>query len=324
MKHPDRWPTSLHSQVEAVFHSIRSIRKSKTNATQGIRSFGSWKIYRYEIHRFAEFMLLKGRTSILNTQDIQDDMTDYLAKKLHDYVENKRSRQTLETILSAFSKYEYAINHYIEMHLPDQPKLETEELRMDFYAKSKKLLRKSSRKFDNRAYFDPIGLIEAIPHGTYQLQACLQFEGGLRAEGVGAPSNRLLKNPLTLTSLRGIINDPATGLPVGVVAAKEKGGKETEHYVSVETHQRLKEHLEQYGKLESDYVEYIEAINKAARKTNQYVSGKASHGLKHNFAQERYLECVAHGMTHEQALQQTSVETSHFRLRETLGYTRGR
>ena len=51
--------------------------------------------------------------------------------------------------------------------------------------------------------------------------------------------------------------------------------------------------------------------------------GRGSHGLKHNFAQERYLECVSHGLSHEQALQQTSLETSHFRMRETLTYTCG-
>ena len=78
-----------------------------------------------------------------------------------------------------------------------------------------------------------------------------------------------------------------------------------------------------HGKLESDYFAYVEAINRAAKETGQYAPGRGSHGLKHNFAQERYLECINHGMSHEQALQQTSLETSHFRLRETLTYTRG-
>jgi hypothetical protein len=104
----------------------------------------------------------------------------------------------------------------------------------------------------------------------------------------------------------------------------EKGGKETAHYVSVETYQRLNGYITQHGKLESDYNAYVEAINQAAKVTSQYAPGRGSHGLKHNFAQERYMECVQHGMTHEQALQQTSLETSHFRLRETLGYTRGK
>ncbi|MFA7059927.1 MAG: hypothetical protein WC156_03825 [Pedobacter sp.] len=321
MKH--RWPTSLHSQTEAVFHCVRSIGKSKMDTHEGIRSFGSWEVYKGEAHRLAEFMHKKGRISILDTLSVQNDMAEYLEERLAHYVEKKRSRQTMETILSALGKFEYAINHYIEIHALDIPRLETEKLRMEFYARSRKLLRKSSKIFDNRAYPDPIRLIAAITDGTFQLQASLQYEGGLRTEGVGAPSNRRLKNPLTSNGLRGIGTDPVTASPVGVVASVEKGGKETEHYVSVPTYRRLEEYIYRHGKLESDYFAYVGAINTAAKSTGQYAPGRGSHGLKHNFAQERYLECIKYGMSHEQALQQTSLETSHFRLRETLTYTRG-
>ena len=321
MKH--RWPTSLHSQTEAVFHSARCIRKSKMETIHGIRSFGSWDRYKGLSHSFVNILERNGRTSILDTLSVHNDMAEYLEERLAHYVEKKRSRQTMETILSALGKFEYAINHYIEIHALDIPRLETEKLRMEFYAKSRKLLRKSSKLFDNRAYPDPLRLIEAITNGTFQLQASLQYEGGLRAEGVGAPSNRRLKNPLTRVGLRGIATDPVTCKPVGTVASVEKGGKETEHYVSITTYRRLEEYLDRHGKLESDYFAYVETINLAARETGQYSPGRGSHGLKHNFAQERYLECINHGLTHEQALQQTSLETSHFRLRETLTYTRG-
>jgi len=313
----------LHSQTEAVFHSVRSIRETKMNSAMGIRSFGSWKVYKYEAHRFVEFMVSIGRSSILDVAFVHDDMAAYLEERLAHYVEMKRSRQTMETILSAMGKFEYALNHYIEVHALEIPRLNTEPLRMEFYARSRKLLRKSSKLFDNRAYPDPVRLIAAISCGTFQLQASLQYEAGLRTEGVGAPSNRRLKNPLTINGLRGITADPVTSSPVGVVASVEKGGKETEHFVSVPTYRRLEEYLDQHGKLESDYFAYVEAINAAACKTGQYAPGRGSHGLKHNFAQERYLECIAHGISHEQALQQTSLETSHFRLRETLTYTRG-
>ncbi len=323
-KDRNRWPTSIHSQCEAVFHSIRSIRSKKIDNPLCIRSFGAWRVYLYETHRFVEFMRLKGRGNILNIQEVRADRTDYLTKQLDEYSKKKRSRQTMETILSALGKFEFAINRYIEMHLPpSQPKLDTEQIRKDFYISSKKLLPKSSRKFDNRAYEDPIALIEALSNRTYQLQACLMYEGGLRTEGVGAPSNQL-KNPLNQNSLRGIIPDPVSGAPVGIVSSREKGGKETEHYISVETYYRLKKYIEQHGKLESNYFAYISALTKAAKETNQHFPGRGSHGLKHGFAQERYQQCVAHGMTHEQALQQTSLETSHFRMTETLGYTRGR
>ena len=318
-----RWPTSIYSQIEAVFHSVRSIGKSKMDTDQGIRSFGSWEVYKREAHRLAKFMHKKGRTSILDTLSVRDDMAEYLEERLSHYVAKKLSRQTMETILSALGKFEYAINHYIEIHTLNISRLETEKLRMEFYARSRKLLRKSSKIFDNRAYPDPIRLIAAISDGAFQLQASLQYEGGLRTEGVGAPSNRRLKNPLTSNGLRGIGTDPVTASPVGVVASVEKGGKETEHYVSIATYRRLEEHIVRHGKLESDYFAYVEAINTAAKATGQYAKGRGSHGLKHNFAQERYLECIKQGMSHEQALQQTSLETSHFRLRETLTYTRG-
>lgn len=321
MKH--RWPRSLHSQTEAVFHAIRSFREAKSDSPLGLRAFGSWESYRNKAHRFVEFLNGRGRLSLLDTRSVRDDMTDYLEQKLAHYVERKRSRQTMETLLSALGKFEHALNQYIDQHGLDIPPLETAALRLEYYARSRKLLRKSSRAFANRAYPDPVRLIEAIHDGTCQLQASLQYEGGLRAEGVGAPSNRRVKNPLAAEGLHGIGSDPVTGAPVGIVASVEKGGKETEHYVSVETYRRLERYIEVNGRLESDYADYVAAISRAARETGQYAPGRGSHGLKHNFAQERYLECIRHGLTHEQALQQTSLETSHFRLRETLTYTRG-
>lgn len=321
MKH--RWPRSIHCQVEAVFHSIRSFRQRKSDNPHGLRSFGSWDAYRKKAHHFAAFLSPKGISSLLDTVAVRSAMEEYLRETLADYVKRKRSRQTLETLLAALGKFEYALNNYIQLHCLDIPLLDTKALRQEYYARSRKLLPKSSRLFDNRAYPDPVRLIETIHDGTYQLQASLQYEGGLRAEGVGAPSSRRVKNPLTATGLRGMGSDPVTGASVGIVATKEKGGKVTCHYVSVETYRRLEAYIRLHGKLESDYSVYTDAINLAARETGQYELGRGSHGLKHNFAQERYLECIHHGLSHEQALQQTSLETSHFRLRETLTYTRG-
>jgi hypothetical protein len=317
-----RWPKSMHSQLEAVFHGIRCIRLTKTDGG-GIHSFGSWKVYRNEAHNFVGFMIKKGRTSLLDTAMVAEDMGLYLAEKLEHYVASKRSRQTMETVLSALGKMEYAINFYIGRHGLDGGLLDTEKLRMGFYAQSKARLPKSSKVFGNRAYPDPLRLIAHIVDSTFQLQASLQYEGGLRAEGVGAPSNRRIKNPLTRQGLRGTDSDPVTRKLVGIVASVEKGGKETDHFVSLTTYSRLESHIKNHGQLASDYLQYVEAINQAARATGQYARGRGSHGLKHNFAQERYIECVQHGFSHEQALQQTSLETSHFRMRETLTYTGG-
>jgi hypothetical protein len=231
MKH--RWPRSLHSQVEAVLQGIRSFRQTKTD-NGGIHSFGSWKVYKYEAHHFVQYMQEKGRESLLDAAVVAEDMAGYLTEKLDYFVVNKRSRQTMETVLSALGKLEYAINFYVGRHNHNVALLETEKLRLGFYSQSKARLPKSSKVFGNRAYPDPLRLIEKISNPTFQLQASLQYEGGLRAEGVGAPSNRRLKNPLTIKGLRGTGNDPVTGKLVGIVAATEKGGKETDHFVSLE------------------------------------------------------------------------------------------
>jgi integrase len=250
-------------------------------------------------------------------------MREYLQEKLIYYVENERSRQTLETLIAALGKFEYALNNYIQQRSLDVIPLDTEKIRRDFYAKGKELLKISSRKFDSRSYPDPVLLIQNIEGGTFQLQACLQYEGGLRAQGVGAPRNQRLRNPLTRKGLHGIVPDPVTGKSVGCVSSIEKGGKETRHYISAETYHRLEKYMDLYGQLESDYAQYVEAINNAAQKTRQFSPGKGSHGLKHNFARRRYAECVLYGLSHEQAMQQTSLETSHFRMTETLIYTMG-
>jgi len=318
-----RWPRSLHSQAEAVLQGIRTFRQKKTESPKGLRSYGSWRVYKYETHRFVRYLQDKRRTSLLDTLAVAEDMATYLAWKIDDYVAKKRSRQTLETLLSALGKFEYALNLYIETHNLDIKPLETSDLRMACYDRGKLHLKISSKLFANRAYPDPVRLIQQITNPTFQLQASLQYEGGLRAEGVGAPSNCRLQNPLTAKGLCGIGIDPVTNKTIGIVVAREKGGKESEHFVSPETYKRLERYIQENERLESDYHAYIAAINQAAKATGQFATGRGSHGLKHNFAQERYLECIDHGLTHEQALQQTSLETSHFRMSETLTYTAG-
>ena len=319
-----RWPSaSIHSQVEAAFHSVRSIRATKESCKAGIRSFGSWKVYRSEAHRFADYLRQNDCNSLLDTALVQKLLKDYLTEKLTYYAEKQRSLQTWETMLAGIAKFEHALNQYISTHDISATLLETQEIRKLCSRDAKRLLRKSSRLFSNRGYPDPSALVAAIDDGACQLQAALQLEGGLRAEGVGCPSHRRMKNPLTGAGLRGVGADPVTHTPVGIISVDEKGGKSTEHFISVGTYRKLEEYLLKHDKLESDYLDYLAAINLAAKKTGQFASGRGTHGLKHNFAQERYYQCVEHGLKHEQALQQVSLETAHFRMRETLTYTRG-
>ncbi len=320
MKH--RWPKSIHSQCEAILHGIRAIGVKKDLAPLEIRSFGVWNRYRREFHGLIDDFRKVGGTDLLDTDHLSQSIEMSLRYRLEYHVKNGHSRQTFEAYQAAISKFEYAYNHYVEQHSLAAGQLDLTGLRKSLSTAARQNLPKSSRSFFNRAYPDPLSLLNAVDNPIYQLQATLQYEGGFRAEGVGSPGNGL-RNPLTKNSLRGFCADPVTQKQVGIVASVEKGGKETDHYISVKTYERLQHYIEGHELLESRYSAYIRAINAAAKKTGQFSYGRGTHGLKHNFAQERYLECVEYGYRHEEALQQVSLETGHFRLKETLTYTRG-
>jgi hypothetical protein len=319
-----RKPKSLHSQVECVFHGIEAFGESKKENPDGIRSFGTWKTYRYEAHRFAKYLFQHGVEDIFDTGLFALWLYYYLLESLDYFLTNKLSLQTFETRLAALAKLEHAINTFIDEHDLPYENISTNDLRKEVSRLARQKgtgLDKSSRQFSNRAYSDPIILIRMIENPTHCLQASLQYEGGLRTEGAGAASNGL-SNPLTSSNLGGLIPDPVTGEQVGLICnVREKGGKLTDHMITPETYQFLVEHIRSKRVLESPYEEYLASVNEAAKLTSQFLPGRGTHALKHNFAQRRYLECVNHGMTHEQALQQTSLELSHFRYYETYAYT---
>lgn len=318
-----RWPKSVHSQIEAVFHSIRAIGQSKADNPDGIRSFGTWHNYRSEAHRLAEHLKKNGCSNILDTREVARLTDIYLRERFDEAVRDGKSLQTAETRNAALHKLELAINTFMSDRNVQGERLDLSEARQAYSELIHANLGKSSRNFDNRAYPDPQNLINAITNSTHQLQAKLQYEGGCRAEGVGAPSNGR-PNPLNKENLGGIGKDPVTGKDVGILKdVVEKGGKATDHMITIETYAVLKDYIEINGKLESNYKEYNESISEAAKETGQYEPGRGTHALKHNFAQERYSECINNGYSHEQAMQQTSLETSHFRYYETYAYTRG-
>jgi integrase len=321
LKH--RWPKSIHCQVEAILHGIRAFGQTKEHNPYGIRSLGAYKVYKRENHIFATYLSAQGCSDLREVARVQELMATYLAERLKRYAAKRRSLQTFETALAALSKFEYGFNAYVRQYLPDLALLDTAAIRRQMSKYAKKILPYSSRSFLNRAYTDPEGLIAALDNETHRLQAKLQYESGMRTEGVGAPSNGL-KNPIKAKQLLGIVPDPVAGVPVGRVEVKEKGGKETIHYVSVPTYEALQAYLDRYGQLCSNYSDYEQAVNTAAKLTNQYVCGKGSHGLKHSFSQERYDTCLAFGYSHEAAMQQVSLETAHFRLTETKTYIRNR
>jgi integrase len=162
-----------------------------------------------------------------------------------------------------------------------------------------------------RSFQNPERVLDHLS-GDYHLIGRLQLEGGMRQEEAS------LVRP---GQLGGIRADPATGKERGVVhLTNTKGGKPREARISPETYRRIEARL-QSGSLKVAGSTYRGKLAQAARAANEEHSG--SHSLRYVFAAERYHECMADGgMTHEQAMQQTSWDLGHERAGMTAHYLR--
>ena len=163
-----------------------------------------------------------------------------------------------------------------------------------------------------RAYTDPRQLVAAVQRPDYQLASSIQLEAGSRFRET---SN------ITVRNLQGLKVDPHTGQTMGWYATQGKGGKSLEKMVSPATYSLLEKHIQTHGAFRIDGSSYRESLKAAAAASQQQYHG--SHGLRWNFAQERYKELQTHCLSATEALQVVSTELGHNRIDITMHYLRG-
>lgn len=166
-----------------------------------------------------------------------------------------------------------------------------------------------------RAYDNPQALIGALKEETHRLGAAIQYEGGLRFYEMGK---------IDPDQLQGLREDPYTGEERGVVRLDPpdtKGGKGREVSLSPDTYQALAKHIAEHGVFKVEYQGYLEDLKKAAGATGQ--DYHASHGLRWNFAQQRYVELTSEGRCHEESLHIVSWDMGHERGNITMHYLGG-
>ena len=166
-----------------------------------------------------------------------------------------------------------------------------------------------ANNYHNRAYKNPTLLISNLKNSLHQLAAKIQHDGGARIEGVA-----LIKPE----QLLGTKQDNITNTQKGIIFTKEKGGKEGEILVSVDTYNELQKHFSQNSKFKINRQAYYEDIKQAAILLNEIAEG--SHGLRWNFAKRRMFEYAQAGYSYEESLQQVSYEMKHNRASITLHY----
>ncbi len=160
-----------------------------------------------------------------------------------------------------------------------------------------------------RNYASPTSLVAAISNQTHQLVARIQLESGLRIAGAAN---------ISAGQLRGLAKDKLTGKTVGLIAYKGKGGKLGTAKVTPTTYQLLVKHISEHGSLKASPDGCRSSLKAAAQATGQSYNG--SHGLRWNFAQVRFAEHQAVGVSYEHALGTVSHELGHNRIEITGHY----
>lgn len=167
-----------------------------------------------------------------------------------------------------------------------------------------------------RAYHRPQEMIDQLKDERFNLVATIQLESGSRINEASL---------IDKTRMGGLAE--IRGQEMGVIHLRGpdcKGGLERDVYVPKETYERIKKFVAENGKLhiprgyERDV--YREALKEAAEATDQKYTG--SHGLRHNFAQDRMAQELRDGVGRSIALTKIAVEMGHFREDITEHYLR--
>ena len=273
---------------------------------QKVASYKTMESYRNVWNNF--FNYLKEHWQLKDAEEINfQHIIAYMDYKLEYYP----SKQYLEKISAALGKLEIALTYYT--------KAKYGEARNYNFSIRQSMLN-SARNFDlvadnyhNRAYADPISLIDALKENPWHhIAARIEYEGGARVEGCA-----LIKKE----QLHGYKYDPITKEQKGVILTKEKGGKVGEILINENTYRRLESCIALYDVFKLKRSEYYQSIKKACQTLN--IPSEGTHGLRWNFAKRRMFEYAKAGYSYEQSLQGVSWEMKHNRAYITEHYLGG-
>ena len=269
---------------------------------QKVASYKTMESYRSIWNNFFNYLL-----EHWNIKDFEKIESEHIIAYMNYKIEYYPSKQYLEKISAALGKLEIALKLFSK----NVSKLEKD---YDFSIRQKMLdnardLKQVANNYHNRAYSNPNFLILNLKDSMHKVAATMQLEGGARLEGVA-----LIK----AEQLLGTKVNSITNKEVGIVLTKEKGGKEGEVLVSLDTYTDLESYILEYNKFKINSQKYYNDIKQAAIASNE--TPEASHGLRWNFAKRRMFEYGKAGYSYEDCLQQVSYEMKHNRASITQHY----
>jgi hypothetical protein len=294
------------SQLVKQIFEVGAKKEDKINPDhehyQMVASYKTMESYRAVWNNFFNYLLEHWKL-----KDFEKIEPHHIQAYMDYKVEYYPSKQYLEKISAALGKLEIALKKFAKnIHNVDRE--------YDFSIRQTILdeardLKYVSNNYHNRAYKNPLLLIENLKDPLHKIAAKIQYEGGARIEGVA-----LIKKD----QMMGIKVDSITNKEVGIVLTKEKGGKSGEVLVSIDTYTNLESYILEYDKFKINRQKYYNDIKQAAISLNE--NPEASHGLRWNFAKRRMFEYGKAGYSYEECLQQVSYEMKHNRASITQHY----
>lgn len=269
---------------------------------QMVSSYKTMESYRSIWNNF--FNYLKEHWKIRDFEKIE---AHHIQAYMDYKIEYHPSKQYLEKISAALGKLEIALKLFAK-------NIHNKNREYDFSIRQVILdqardLKFVANNYHNRAYDNPKLLIFNLKNSVHQLAAKIQLEGGARIEGVA-----LIKPE----QLLGKKIDKITNTEKGIIFTKEKGGKQGEVLVSLETYTELENYLSLNSKFKINRQDYYNDIKQAALISKEIAEG--SHGLRWNFAKRRMFEHGKAGYSYSDSLQQVSYEMKHNRASITEHY----
>jgi hypothetical protein len=222
-------------------------------------------------------------------------------------IEYYPSKQYLEKISASLGKLEIALTKFSK-------NISKKNIEYDFSVRQRILdeardLKYVSNNYHNRAYKNPEFIIENLSNPIHKLAAKIQYEGGARIEGVS-----LIKEE----QLHSTTIDTITNIEKGIIFTKEKGGKEGNVLVSLDTYNLLLSHFKEKKYFQIKRELYYKDIKQTTLLLNE--ASEASHGFRWNFAKRRMFEYAKANYSYEDSLQEVSYEMKHNRASITKHY----
>ncbi|MCT7571480.1 hypothetical protein [Aliarcobacter butzleri] len=224
---------------------------------QKVSSYKTMESYRSIWNNFFNYLL--EHWNIRNFEKIE---AHHIQAYMDYKIEYHPSKQYLEKISAALGKLEIALKNFSKnIH-----KIEKD---YDFSIRQAILdqardLKFVANNYHNRAYDNPKLLIFNLKNSMHQLAAKIQLEGGARIEGVA-----LIKPE----QLLGIKTDKVTKTQKGIIFTKEKGGKQGEVLVSVETYTELENYISINSKFKINRQDYYNDIKQATFISKEIAEG---------------------------------------------------